>query len=170
MGKRETEEREEWRVKSGVGPWDAEPDRVEFRTRAGLPAILRRSPWGAWCGYVAVAPHHTLHGKDYDQLGENDPTVHGGLTYCGPCQTEEEVEGTSVEKGKGNGLICHVPAPGEPDDVWWFGFDCAHGGDFVPGLGRFYEDDEYRDLAYVKKETEKLARQLKRATTRSEDE
>lgn len=33
--------------------------------------------------------------------------VHGGLTYSDRCHDD----------------ICHVPAPGEPDDVWWFGFD-----------------------------------------------
>ena len=25
-------------------------------------------------------------------------------------------------------FICHIPGPGRPKDVWWFGFDCAHSG------------------------------------------
>lgn len=66
--------------------------------------------------------------------------------------------------------ICHVPAPGEPDDIWWFGFDCAHAGDRMPGMeaalrsigGRSLPHcgDVYRDLAYVKAECASLARQL----------
>jgi hypothetical protein len=100
-------------------PWSNEPDREEFK-HAGFPCILNRSPnSGAWCGYVGVPPSHPLHGKHYDVLNRlDDVSVHGGITYGRACEDP----------------ICHVPAPGEPDDVWWFGFDCAHGGDFKPGL------------------------------------
>lgn len=67
--------------------------------------------------------------------------------------------------------ICHVPAPGEPDDVWWFGFDCAHCWDVAPGVLALYarinmarplvqRDETYRDVAYVRAEVEKLAAQL----------
>jgi len=72
--------------------------------------------------------------------------------------------------------ICHVPSPGEPDNVWWFGFDCAHAGDYIPGAQHYLPTHlrdtlgaptgwstvvEYRDIAYVKRECESLARQLK---------
>lgn len=107
---------------------------------------------GHWCGYVAVPPGHPLHGKDYDAVGAD---VHGGLTYANQC----------------SGDICHVPAPGEPDDVWWFGFDCAHCWDFRPGHAALMEsvgiptpdwdrEEVYRDLAYVRAECESLAEQL----------
>lgn len=67
--------------------------------------------------------------------------------------------------------ICHLPEAGETDDVWWFGFDCAHHMDRVPGyealsLARGQEpfilskDAVYRDLDYVKNEVRELARQL----------
>jgi hypothetical protein len=45
-----------------------------------------------------------------------DLDVHGGITYSGHCQ----------------GDICHKPAPGESDEVWWIGFDCAHFFDVLP--------------------------------------
>lgn len=93
----------------GDGPWHAEPDRVEWE-HAGLPCLAVRGPAGAWCGYAAVPPAHPLHGKSTEDI---DVEVHGGLTYANRCQ----------------GHICHVPKPGEPDDVYWFGFDCAHSGD-----------------------------------------
>jgi hypothetical protein len=136
----------------GDGPWQYEPDRVEFE-HAGLPCLALRNPHGAWCGYVAVPPGHPLHGKDYDVP---DVSVHGGLTYANRC----------------SGHICHVPKPGDPDDVWWFGFDCGHFQDLMPGMAARLRrldvpdldvpgwPDTYRDLAYVRAEIESLAEQL----------
>lgn len=136
----------------GPGPWDGEPDRVQWTDAAtSLPCLARRTPCGFWCGYVAVPPGHPLHGADYDV-----PTadVHGGITFADRCEDDPSGFG-----------ICHVPAPGEPDDVWWFGFDCAHGYDFQPGLPRNIQilgrdARSYRTLGYVRAECAKLARQL----------
>ena len=132
----------------GDGPWQTEPDRVEFE-HAGLPCLMVRQPSsGHWCGYAAVQPGHPYHGKDYDTP---DVEAHGGLTYARGCQ----------------GPVCHVPKPGEPDDVWWFGFDCAHAGDWSPGYRRYgstferiAEYESYKDAHYVRLETERLAEQL----------
>lgn len=62
--------------------------------------------------------------------------------------------------------ICHTPEPGEPDMMWWFGFDCAHSGDVSParearcgGMAGGYES--YRTLRYVQNQCAKLAQQLK---------
>ena len=60
-------------------------------------------------------------------------------------------------------VICHIPALGDPDNVWWFGFDCAHAGDLCPKMtryGRHPDDDRYRDIGYVEAECAKLAMQL----------
>lgn len=58
--------------------------------------------------------------------------------------------------------ICHLPGAGEPERVWWFGFDCSHAGDVAPGYERSYSDhgDVYRDIEYVKAEVRSLAKQL----------
>jgi hypothetical protein len=56
-----------------------------------------------------------------------------------------------------------------PHDVWWLGFDCAHAWDLVPSMIAFEiaagfevdRHDVYRDLAYVQRETEALAEQLR---------
>lgn len=164
------------------GPWDDEPDRVDFE-HAGLPCLLLRNRHGNWCGYAAVAPGHPWHGVDYngcfdpkrhvdaeehgwkcDARPESVIEVHGGLTYADRC----------------GGSICHVPKPGEPADVWWFGFDCGHAWDIQPGLDAesaklglprsHYFDEHYRDVAYVRRETEKLAEQLARVGTGLEPE
>lgn len=138
------------------GPWDDEPDRLEWRTPAapGFACLIVRGRVGALCGYVGVPPGHPAHGQDRDGAVLHDVFVHGGLTFAGPCQTE----------GHADERICHVPEPGESDDVWWLGFDCAHAGDISPGLGigraGIFPGDVYRDVAYVRAEVVGLALQL----------
>jgi hypothetical protein len=134
----------------GDGPWQEEPDRLEWR-HARFPCLMIRQRYsGNWCGYVGVPPGHPLHGKHYE---DPDVSVHGGLTYSDACQED--------------GHICHVAQPGEPEHVWWFGFDCNHAFDYAPGMaarmrefGHYSAEDAYRDLAYVQAETNRLAEQL----------
>lgn len=143
------------------GPWHSEPDHVDFE-HEGLACILHRGPSGAWCGYVAVPPGHAWHGKDYGEVESSNPDlrVHGGLTYSDKCQ----------------GSICHVAKPGESDDVWWLGFDCAHHLDLgfwdlvdMGGAASRVDHPEfgwvasYRSVDYVRRETMKLAEQAKAA-------
>lgn len=154
--------REEW----GPGPWQSEPDRIEWRSH-GLPCLMRRTELGIWCGYVAVPPGHPLYGKDWSDERVSELAAHGGITYASGCQ----------------GDICHVPQEGEPANVHWFGFDCAHAWDYTPGLERLtrkaradiavrfpelagkalVRNNVYRDEAYVRGECESLAAQLRAA-------
>jgi hypothetical protein len=146
------------------GPWDQEPDKVQWKDEAtGLPCLIVRAPHGGLCGYVGLAEGHQYFGKGYDDVPVE---VHGGLTFADKCQPH-----ASEEKG-----ICHVPGPGEADHVWWFGFDCAHAGDRNPAYEYLLAGqkdryphhcpwnesgyDEYRDLTYVKSQVAALARQL----------
>lgn len=145
--------------KWGPGPWVDEPDHVEWRHN-GMPCIMHRQPSsGHWCGYVGVEPGHPWHGEysavqvddDDDCWGtaaEREATVHGGVTYERACD---------IKSG-----VCHVAQPGEPEDVTWIGFDCAHSGDYTPNNYprwpmRGYET--YKAAGYVKAETERLADQ-----------
>lgn len=137
-----------------AGPWDNEPDRFEFE-HAGHTCMLIRNQFGVWCGYVGVPPGHPLYEKSYWHCNLG---VHGGLTYSNKCF----------------GHICHTPKPGEPDDIWWLGFDCVHGSDLVPctqdyavEMGLVYwssPGQEYRTVEYAKDQTEKLAEQIADAT------
>lgn len=144
-----------WKVdksKYPPGPWMEEPDRVEFR-HVGLPCLLvRQASHGAWCGYVGVPPGHPLHGLDYGNEKVN-VSVHGGLTFAAACHPKSPV--------------CHVPLPGEPAEVWWFGFDCVHSGDYAPGHDRAHygpyggwPGEQYRTQRYVEAEVKRLAEQL----------
>ncbi len=167
----------------GTGPWQDEPDKIQWVDRAtDLDCLVVRNHAGNWCGYVGLPVTHPWHGKGYgasvldDQDGgdwENSidamVEVHGGLTYSAFCQ----------EHGDEASAICHVAGPGRPEPVWWFGFDAGHSGDFSPqmhaslcGMGKtggyFGEyrvgvppyGEEYRTVAYVRGQVALLAAQL----------
>lgn len=140
----------------GDGPWLSEPDKVQWTDEStGLPCLaVRHKESGHWCGYVGVSALHPLHGIDYDQAHRMaDISCHGGLTYSAGCSHGDEA--TS---------ICHVPEPGQPDDVWWLGFDCNHHRDLAPAmeakLPRFRGHTVYRTLEYVREQCASLAGQL----------
>ena len=98
----------------------------------------------------------------YNHSPEAVLDVHGGITYAASCEDNE--------------VICHKAAPGEDDNLWWFGFDCAHSGDLSPKMnslhrmipelgtnwGNWLNDwEKYRDVNYIREETNHLAGQLK---------
>jgi len=142
-----TEQTIEGRLKEIPGPWNDEPNRVEFE-HAGHPCLMVRGPCGHWCGYAAVPPGHPWHGLDWSDE-RLTARAHGGITYSRKCQ----------------GDVCHVAKSGEPDDVWWIGFDCAHSGDLVPTTfallkdARWHQGDVYRGVDYVMAECRRLAEQ-----------
>lgn len=114
----------------------------------GLACAIRTGPLGALNGYVAVPPDHpwfekgyseSLCGHDgcYDHSPDSLVHVHGGITYAGAGFEDLTLHGR-----------------------WWFGFDTAHAGDLVPGLGTSFPGDEPRDFDYVKANVVALAAQL----------
>lgn len=139
-----TQDKSDW----GDGPWQSEPDKVQWQdTDTGLPCLIVRNHAGSLCGYVGVSESHPEFGHHYWDVPAD---VHGGLTFSDSCDGGCEEES-----------ICHIPAEGEPDHVWWLGFDCAHSGDYSP-LDRYFTDgDVYRDIGYVEDQVRRLAQQLK---------
>lgn len=141
--------------KYGEGPWMNEPDKVQWQDEAtGLPCLIVRNHHGSLCGYVGVDEKHPLYTHRYPDA---DLNCHGGLTFSDFCQDHEHG-------------ICHIVEPGEPEKVWWLGFDCGHGGDIIPsflelrnkGIESFTGawGETYKDIEYVKKECRDLAKQL----------
>lgn len=148
------------------GPWTDEPDKAQWiDPTTSYDCLIVRNPMGSLCGYVGLPPGHPWHG----QPAELPVSVHGGNTFCGPCQPHREDEPT----------ICHVPEPGRLDNVWWVGFDCAHAEDQKPmndyQLRQHYADwpifehEVYRTFDYVFDETVDLAQQLHAVTTNACD-
>lgn len=141
----------------GPGPWADEPDKMQWQDeKTGLPCLIVRNSQGsgALCGYVGVPPGHRLHGKLYNDRIEGAPcgdscgddyhyqcridgaiNVHGGITFSNACAAGMD-ESTH---------ICHVAGPGEPDHVWWFGFDCSHAGDVSPRMNATLRDIRARN-------------------------
>ena len=89
-------------------PWEGEPDNAEWVDEStGLHGRINRNTiTHTLCGYVGVASGELM-GVDYNRVNMHDYAPHYGLTYSGG--------------GKGYG-------------AWWFGFDCAHSEDFLPGI------------------------------------
>jgi hypothetical protein len=126
------------------GPWDSEPDTIEWVFKNSLCKIIRNS-LGSLCGYACVYPGHPGFGEHYNHV---EYSAHGGLTFSGP-----EI-----------GQTHHM---NNDSEIWYFGFDCAHAGDLVPYIGSFssipklsLSFEKYKDIGYVLTETEQLASQL----------
>jgi hypothetical protein len=151
-------DRSEW----PAGEWDNEPDKVQWTDEAtGLVCLLHRSEFGHWCGYVGLPPSHPLYERSYEDIYENVANlgVHGGVTYSEACAPDHD-----PVTGRG---VCHVPEPGEPDNLWWIGFDCGHAHDASPGMLKYSAlvpiqlfGKVYRKMAYAKEQTRALAQQL----------
>lgn len=186
----------------GPGPWQEEPDRLEF-TYKGLPCVILRNSevTGSLCGYVGVFPDHPWYEAAYSDCVKGCPRVEPKpLEKMGnfpapeliqkwhmerkrfACQDDYkpdhtpdsiiDVHGGLTHSGSSNKYLFRTqPAPGEPEKIWWFGFDCSHSGDLSPRmdvitkmispeLHRWHNNDVYRDMAYVKAEVQTLAEQL----------
>jgi len=116
-----TEDKSKW----GDGPWQDEPDKMQWKDgTTGLACLIKRNMTGALCGYVGVPASHPFHSRDYDIDGVLSLDMHGGATYAALCSP-----GADPAHG-----ICHVPDAGEPEKLWWIGFDCGHYGDFTPSF------------------------------------
>lgn len=156
------------------GPWQDEADRLDFIAEGFACLALRHPEHGHWCGYVGVPAEHPAYGRLHSDLDGLE--MHGyEVNYAAPCQ----------------GLICHTPAEGMPADVWWIGGDFGHVWDVCPGRDArlaealasaeainapwapafrrtpFERMQEYSTLPYVKKEIERLARQLRTMAERA---
>jgi hypothetical protein len=96
------------RVRWGRGPWQNEPDLVEWRSKlAPYPLMIIRGGMGVLCGYIGVPPSHPLHGKPARKVPFEV------VNWVGPCEQ-------------------HRIPTGDPPDCWWLGFDCGGGGNYSP--------------------------------------
>lgn len=125
----------------------------------GLRCLTKHGPLGNLNGYVRVERNHPLYYMNYHRCitcgkgfcykrkhksADGIFDVHGGLTYSDKGWSDEANE-------------------------WWFGFDTAHLGDFVPSLDAAgfggLMGTEVRDLSYVEQQCEHLAKQLHKYVT-----
>ena len=154
-------------------------DKIAWRDPAtGYECIIMRNSHGGYLsGYVAVPPDHPLYGFDHDAIPPDlDIEVHGGLTYSSVCDEGPSPRGRLMSEARS---ICHVPQRfaaiehatdyrAGHDRAWWFGFECNHVYDVVPGdrtdRSRFLGSETgatFRDEAYVYGQVVDLAAQLR---------
>jgi len=142
-------------------PWEDEPDLAEWEDmETGYSCRMERNPiTGTLCGYVGVPMGDKFFGCSSEGVNDTDEgatiqaelehiadNVHGGITYS----------------GMQNGL-------------WFFGFDTAHHGDFMPALVekrieqgdvgeglKFYDCTHYKTWDFVENEIKWLSWRLKK--------
>jgi hypothetical protein len=131
------------------GAWMSEPDLCAWEGK--LPClVLRDMNMGIWKGFVGLEESHPYHGKALEELLKIPETmeiffsVYGGLSGVGrlPAKYKEFAK-----------------------NYWWVGIETSHGGDLMPLIT--YENVEmkpgnqtYKDLKFIRKETNKLASAL----------
>ncbi len=135
------------------GVWLNEPDVCAWDHK--LPCLaLRDMNMGIWKGFVGLDETHPYFNKTIEELlkipeaMEIFLSVYGGLSGSGrlPAKYKEYAK-----------------------NYWWIGIETSHGGDLMPLIN--LEDDEpdtakmasiqtYKDLKFIRKETNKLANYL----------
>ncbi len=133
--------------------WKDEPGLLVLPNMQGR-VFIRRAGNGVLCGYVGVPSEHPLYGlgyfEIYELLDSKDISVdcHGGLSWA----NQFEIKAEHLSLYEGVDLNC-----------WFFGFDCAHLYDVVPGhppaiLNSALQDgrSRYRNIAYVERHCKKL--------------
>lgn len=124
----------------GRGPWEDEPDHIEW-IQDNIYCAIQRTPMGTLCGYVGVPHGHPLYGVTHDDCRMGMLDVHGGLSF-----SARDLPGREV------------PFTGH---LWWFGFHCAGRSDFVPEETMRYGTqniENYKNLSFVMNEVACVAR------------
>jgi hypothetical protein len=160
--------------------WETEPRYHTFEA-AGLRCVMERhEDWKHWCGYVGVGSAHPLYRVQYGDYVPApaswkerpvDPDEHGPINLLITALEADQIpEGfaplTSI-------ITCHGgltwSAPRWDYTGWWFGFDCSHAWDYMPGMPQELKGVNalllgnrgvYRTFDYVKSECASLAQQI----------
>lgn len=158
------------RLPSGV--WLSEPHHASWEeSLTGLPCAIIRNQIGVLCGYTGVPKGHKLHGLDSHDIVDIPP---GAINRLVDIQSQVGVINLLLGAGQLTDtqaplallLFCHNGlsyTKRGPKGYWWFGFDCGHSGDFIPGLAEhipWTKPTDYRDFAYVKQQCDGLALQI----------
>jgi hypothetical protein len=138
------------------GVWRNEPDFCCWSYQ-DLPCLaIRDMKLGVWRGLVGIDAKHPLFGKKIDDILKIKSgmdiflDIYGGLASAGKLPSKYREYGS---------------------ELWWFGLETSNGGDLMPLLKLDENDPEtkkvigkqtYKSFAFIRKETTKLAKMLKR--------
>ena len=164
------------------GEWENEPDSEEF-VHAELPCLVVRTDMGHLCGYVGVPKGHPAYPAKIRDInaamreGLQNPKDKSKWILKPHPDAPERIIDISYEDLDVNvhgGLTFSSMGDnyrGRQEGFKWYGFDCAHSGDFLPATNpevikinaKFplaHGNEIYRNWEYVKQEVMNLAEQL----------
>lgn len=134
------------------GVWLREPDFVKWKAYGLECVAIRDMTLGMWRGFVGVPSTHKAFSKKYEDIINEEwglsLNVHGGISLTGKLPTKYK----DLNK-----------------DVWWIGFACTHGEDLMPLvkidrsdplMAQIVNMQSYKDIKFVRKEINILAKQL----------
>jgi hypothetical protein len=168
------------------GPWHKENDIAAWDLPNGLHALIRRNFQGAWCGYVGVPPTHPWFGRSYTVKVQPDKALLERRVdineVCVLSLFAAAFRGDEPEDGLPLNLAIrvhggltwgdYISLDEAKKDWWYFGFDCAHSGDYQPGMEQFFSErhrellkhlnrqEIYRTEEYVRGEVAHLSEEL----------
>jgi hypothetical protein len=135
QGLRSEVDRQGW----AEGPWDHEPDQLEWLEQGVYCCLSRQRVTGRWQGYIALPETHLWHKSSYRSLnkhfGDKLP-AHGGVSYS---------------RFRGSYPFRYADVSKEH---WIIGYNCGHLGDLQPGIQARNPDPllylglVYRNLSY----------------------
>lgn len=144
--------------KWGPGPWQDEPDALDWRDEAtGFACAIRRNLMltGSLCGYVGVPPGHALHGWSYHddvplRAEFEEPGKFGAVDMFFYALSGEYEHGTiplglALKAHGGINWSGALPDDSDASGRWWFGFDCGHAGDYSPGIHALSKRSHIKD-------------------------
>ncbi|MGF6877347.1 hypothetical protein [Paraburkholderia sp. MM5477-R1] len=128
-------------------PWETEPHEAAFIAN-GLQCFMMRNDMQVWCGYVGVPASHVLYEldrldlvpfpetwRDRHVLPDEQGIVNVFLSMFRDARNEipESHAPLAMVLSAHGGLSFSGRLSSWPD-LWFFGFDCGHAGDYSPGL------------------------------------
>lgn len=135
------------------GKWTSEPDYCRWIRNDLVCVALRDMSLGIWKGFVGLDSSHPCFGKSVDDILKAPLMLDAFLSiYGGICTAG------------------HLPSRYEEDakKLWWVGCETSHGGDLYPLLKTTPDMDimlsgqTYKDLNFIRRETNKLAMYVSR--------
>lgn len=140
------------------GPWQSEPDEINWLDKKSrLWCRIKRNRIGALCGYVRIAKKHPCYGKSYNGAEDYYNLTEGQIWWRKYVKRDVKYFVSEIRVHGGLTFANYW------DGGFWFGFDCAHAGDFCPKIDDVVPGmigNVYRDISYVKVQTTNLARKL----------
>ena len=138
------------------GRWNNEPDLCFWENK--LPCLaVRDMSMGIWKGFVGISEEHPFYNLSVEELIKLNEAmdmffgIHGGITMAGrlPPKYKEYAK-----------------------NYWWLGCETSHGNDLMPllkldlsdpDMARMLSNQSYKDIHFIRKETNKLAKYLSKS-------